>query len=214
MRKLILVIFLVGFSRVFAAFEIDILGQVTASTSFPIQQLKISGVKGSTEAIFGASLQVGNQFSMTNSLKGISVFADIRIDQESIAITLPSSGNTKNVRKTTGLNIGVGVTTKFLFGSVNSLVPRDTVLGFSLGAKVLANVTLSTSIPAITPFIDVFVEQRFFVSRKLALIGGLYLGADMTLYQSTDVGVLFNGMYISAYPSFNVGLGIGLHFGH
>lgn len=212
MRKLILVIFLVGFGRVFAAFEIDILGQLTASMSFPIQQVKTAKIKGSTEAIFGASLQIGNQFSMANSLKGISVLADIRIEQESIAITLP--GETKNVRKTTGLNAGLGLTTKFIFGSVNSLVPRDTIIGFGVGAKVLANVTLSTSIPAITPFIDVFVEQRFFVSRKLALVGGIHVGADMTLYQSTDVGILFNGMYISAYPSFNIGLCIGLHFGH
>lgn len=212
MRKLILVIFLVGFSRVFASFEIDILGQLTATTSFPMQQLKTAKIKGSTEAIFGAAIQIGNKFSMTNALKGISLLADIRIEQEAIAITLP--GETKMVRKTTGLNAGLGITTKFIFGSVNSLVPRDTILGFGLGAKVLANVTLSTSIPAITPFIDVFVEQRFFVSRKLALVCGIHIGGDMTLYQSTDVGILFNGMYISAYPSLNIGLSVGLHFGH
>ena len=215
MKKFVLVIFLAGFCKVFAAFEFDILGNLTATTSFPMTESRANKVSGSTEAIFGASLQIGNQFSMANALKGVSVFADVRIEQETIGITLP--GDTKTVTKKTGLNMGVGLTTKFIFGSVNSLVPRDTILGFGVGAKVLVNVqnvVLSTMIPVISPYIDVFVEQRFFVSRKLALIGGLHIGADMMIFQATDMGAFFNGIYVTAYPSMNIGLSIGLHFGH
>lgn len=215
MKKFVLVIFLAGFCNVFASFEFDILGNLAASTSFPMSESRANKVNGSTEAIFGATLQIGNQFSMTNALKGVSVFAEVLVEQESIAITLP--GDTKTVTKKTGLSLGAGLNTKFIFGSVNSLVPRDTILGFSAGAKIvvnLPNVILSTSIPIIVPYVDVFVEQRFFVSRKLALIGGLHVGMDMMIFQATDMGSLFNGIYVTAYPSLNIGLSIGLHFGH
>ena len=215
MKKFVLIIFLIGFCNVFGSFEFDILGNLTASTSFPMTESKANKVNGSTEAIFGATLQIGNQFSMNNALKGVSIFAEVLVEQETIALTLP--GDTKTVSKKTGLNLGAGFNTKFIFGSVNSLVPRDTILGFGLGAKILVNapdVILSTSIPIIIPYVDVFVEQRFFVSRKLALIGGLHIGMDMMIFQATDMGALFNGLYVTAYPSMNIGLSIGLHFGH
>lgn len=215
MKKLILIIFLVGFSKVFPAFEFDILGQLAASTSFPLAESKTTKVNGSTEARWGASLQIGYQFPKTNSLKGVSVFADIRVEQANIGLTFP--GDSKTVSKKTGLNIGAGFTSKFIFGSINSLVPRDTILGFGVGAKVMAyapDIILSTSIPVLTPYLDIFVEQRFFVSRKLALVGGINVGVDMMIFQSTDIGQLFNGIYITAYPSLSIGLSIGLHFGH
>lgn len=195
MKKLVLMIFLVGFSKVFPAFEFDILGQLAASTSFPLAESKTTKVNGSTEARWGASLQIGYQFSMTNSLKGVSIFADIRVEQANIGLTFP--GDTKTISKKTGLNLGLGFTSKFIFGSINSLVPRDTILGFGLGAKVMAyapDIILSTSIPIITPYLDIFVEQRFFVSRKLALVGGINVGVDMMMFQSTDMGQLFNGI--------------------
>ena len=98
MKKLVLIIFLVGFSRVFPAFEFDILGQLVASTSFPITVLKTVKVNGSTEAEFGASLQIGYQFPMTNSLKGVSVFCDIKVEQSIIGLTLPGTGKTTIAR--------------------------------------------------------------------------------------------------------------------
>ena len=216
MKKFVLVIFLVGFCRVFAAFEFDVLGQLAATTSFPIAESKVTKVNGSTEARWGAALQIGYQFQLTNSsLKGVSVFADIRVEQATIGLTFP--GDTKTVSKKTGLNIGAGFTSKFIFGSINSLVPRDTILGFGVGAKVMAyapDIILNTSIPILTPYLDIFVEQRFFVSRKLALVGGINVGVDMMIFQPTDIGQLFQGMYIRAYPSLSIGLSIGLHFGH
>ena len=249
MKKAVLIIFLVGFCKVFAAFEFDILGQLTASINFPmiIEPDVASYTKSSAAANFGVALQIGNQFSIppknlrsgrpmeapifnrgnqysAKEIKGVSVFFDLRIEQETIALgnnSLTQITNTNsinmNMYKMTGLNLGAGITTKFIFGSVNSLVPRDTILGFGVGAKVLVNVqnvVLSTMIPVISPYIDVFVEQRFFVSRKLALIGGLHIGADMMIFQATDMGAFFNGIYVTAYPSMNIGLSIGLHFGH
>lgn len=215
MKKLALIIFLIGFGKVFAAFEFDVLGQLAASTSLPIAESRTTKVSGSTEAKFGASLQIGYQFPMTNTLKGVSVFCDVKIEQATIGLTLP--GDTKMVTKKSGMNLGVGLTSKFIFGSVNSLVPRDTIIGFGVGIKILAyapNIILSTSIPTMTPYLDVFVEQRFFVSRKLALVGGINVGVDWMIFQATDIGSFFNGIYITAYPSLNIGLSIGLHFGH
>lgn len=216
MKKLVLIIFLTGCGSVFGAFEFDILGQLAANTSFPIAESKTTKINGSTEVRPNLSLQLGYQFSMTNvTLKGVSVLADIRVEQTIIGLTLP--GNSKTVTKKSALNLGVGLTSKFIFGSVNSLVPRDTILGFGVGIKITAyapDIIFSTSIPAMTPYLDIFVEQRFFVSRKLALVGGINVGFDMFIFQSTDVGPLFNGIFISAYPSLSIGLSIGLHFGH
>ena len=144
-----------------------------------------------------------------------SALLEYKKSKANIAITFP--GDTKTVSKKTGLNLGLGFTSKFIFGSINSLVPRDTILGFGVGAKVMAyapDIILSTRMPILAPYLDLFVEQRFFVSRKLALVGGINVGVDMMMFQSTDVGQLFNGMYITAFPSLNVGLSIGLHFGH
>lgn len=215
MKKLVLIIFLAGCGSVFGAFEFDILGQLAATTSFPIAESKTTKINGSTEVRPNLSLQLGYQFPMTNTLKGISVFADIRIEQTIIGLTFP--GNSKTVTKKSALNLGVGLTSKFIFGSVNSLVPRDTILGFGVGIKIVTyapDIIFTTSIPAMSPYLDVFVEQRFFVSRKLALVGGINVGVDMLIFQSTDISQLFNGMYISAYPSLSIGLSIGLHFGN
>lgn len=234
MKKLVLIIFLVGFSRVFAAFEVDVLGQLAASFGVPIVQsvytdggnkfsaTKTSAntrlkVKGSTEARFSGSVQIGYQFPKTNSLKGVGVFCNIKIEQFSMGT---STNDGKNFLKKEGFNLGVGLTTKFIFGSINSLVPRDTIIGFGLGAKVLVapKIEFSSPIPPpITPYVDLFVEQRFFVARKLALVGGINVGVDFMIYQFSDDGTaLFGGYgpYMTAYPSLSIGLNIGLHFGN
>ena len=215
MKTFVLVIFLVVSCNVFASFEFDILGQLIAATSFPIASSKTTKINGSTEAEWCATLQIGYQIKNNNYLKGVSIFGDIKVEQSIIGLTFP--GDSKTVTKKTGLNVGAGLTTKFIFGSINSLVPRDTIIGFGVGAKVMAyapDIVLNYSIPIITPYIDLFLEQRFFVSRKLALVGGINIGADMMIFQTTDVGTLFNGLYITAYPSLNIGISIGLHFGN
>ena len=229
MKKLVLIIFLVGFSRVFAAFEVDVLGQLAASFGVPIAQpfyTNTSGTsgsnrtkfKGSTEARLSGSVQIGYQFPMTNSLKGIGVFCNIKIEQFSIGTSID---NGKNFLKKEGFNLGVGLATKFIFGSINSLVPRDTIIGFGLGAKVLVPTKFdfpSPIPPVITPYVDLFVEQRFFVARKLALVGGINVGIDFMIHQFTDpYGTsLFGtyGPYMTAYPTLSIGLNIGLHFGN
>lgn len=236
MKKLVLIIFLVGFSRVFPAFEVDVLGQLAASFGLPmagrfytdgsnVSVTQRSGytrgrVKGSTEARFGGSVQIGYQFSMTNSLKGIGVFCNIKIEQFSMGT---STNDGKNFYKREGFNLGVGLATKFIFGSINSLVPRDTIIGFGLGAKVLVapKIDFSSPIPPpITPYVDLFVEQRFFVARKLALVGGINVGIDLMIYYPADpYGYALFGNYgaimtFPVYPSLSIGLNIGLHFGN
>ena len=257
MKKAVLIIFLVGFCKVFAAFEFDILGQLTASINFPmiIEPDVASYTKSSAAANFGVALQIGNQFSIppknlrsgrpmeapifnrgnqysAKELKGVSVFFDLRIEQETIAlgnndittITNFTNETTKNMARVTGLNLGAGITTKFIFGSVNSLVPRDTILGFSLGAKLLLNLfgvdaaMLGVGArPVITPYIDLFVEQRFFVARKFALVGGINIGADIMIAflneNLRDFFVLKSNVF-PIYPSLNIGFSLGLHFGH
>ena len=236
MKKLVLIIFLVGFSRVFPAFEVDVLGQLAASFGLPIAQSVYTAngtnfystqqantarlrVKGSTEARLSGSVQIGYQFPMTNSLKGVGVFCNIKIEQFSMGT---STNDGKNFYKREGFNLGVGLTTKFIFGSINSLVPRDTIIGFGLGAKVLVapKIDFVGFPPPITPYVDLFVEQRFFVSRKLALVCGINVGIDLMIYQPADpYGYALFGHYgaymmFPAYPSLSIGLNIGLHFGN
>lgn len=237
MKKLVLIIFLVGFSRVFAAFEVDVLGQLAASFGLPIAQSVYTAngtnfystpqqantarlrVKGSTEARLSGSVQIGYQFPMTNSLKGVGVFCNIKIEQFSMGT---STNDGKNFYKREGFNLGVGLTTKFIFGSINSLVPRDTIIGFGLGAKVLVapKIDFVGFPPPITPYVDLFVEQRFFVARKLALVCGINVGIDLMIYQPADpYGYALFGHYgaymmFPAYPSLSIGLNIGLHFGN
>lgn len=235
MKKLVLIIFLVGFSRVFAAFEVDVLGQLAASFGLPMPQAVYTKdgtnfyarpqadmtrlrVKGSTEARLSGSVQIGYQFPMTNSLKGIGVFCNIKIEQFSMGT---STNDGKSFNKREGFNLGVGLATKFIFGSINSLVPRDTIIGFGLGAKVLVAPKIDFGFPPpITPYIDLFVEQRFFVARKLALVCGINVGIDLMIYQPADPnGYALFGHYgafmiFPAYPSLSIGLNIGLHFGN
>lgn len=254
MKKFVLVIFLVGFCKVFGSFEFDILGQLTASTSFPIAANTNSpDGKSSTAANFGVSLQIGNQYSIRKvindkpmeapimnsmsiknqtspkELKAVSVLLDIRLENETINLGKnlnlngqPLSNAGYNMTTITGLNLGAGITTKFIIGSVNSLVPRDIILGFSLGAKLLVNlfsvdVALFGSgvFPVITPYIDLFVEQRFFVARKFALVGGINIGADIMIAQNYDLADLLSKRNVMAYyPSFNIGVSLGMHFGN
>ena len=233
MKRAILIIFLAGFCKLFAEFEFDILGNITASTSFPVSQpttpINNSKILSSTEAIFGASLQIGGQIPK-DSIKGISVLLDIKIENETIVLGTNSAtkygdmtlNGAKDMVKITGLNLGLGLATKFIFGSVNSLVPRDTVFGFGIGAKVLASsqdVNLGGGI-VLTPYLDIFVEQRFFLSRKLAFVCGINIGADMVISSfSYGLDLFFiyynqNANVMPFYPSLNIGLSIGLHFGN
>lgn len=235
MKKLVLIIFLVGFSRVFPAFEVDVLGQLAASFGLPMPQAVYTKdgtnfyarpeanmtrlrVKGSTEARLSGSVQIGYQFPMTNSLKGIGVFCNIKIEQFSMGT---STNDGKSFNKREGFNLGVGLATKFIFGSINSLVPRDTIIGFGLGAKVLVAPKIDFGFPPpITPYVDLFVEQRFFVARKLALVCGINVGIDLMIYYPADPnGYALFGHYgafmiFPAYPSLSIGLNIGLHFGN
>lgn len=257
MKKFVCVIFLVGFCNVFASFEFDILGQLTASTGITIEDVnkvqagKMVSVKGTTSAIFGASLQIGNQYPINKrlnpdkpmeapimnsmsienqnspkELKAVSVLLDIKIEQETIAIVENSSlGLTNkstlnaNMYKMSGLNLGAGITTKFIIGKVNSLVPRDTILGFSLGAKVLVNLievnaTVLGIPPIFTPYIDFFAEQRFFVARKFALVGGINIGVDIMLPKHDLINLFDKLGLMKVYPSFNIGVSLGMHFGN
>lgn len=233
MKRAVLIIFLAGFCKLFAEFEFDILGNITASTSFPIAQPKnpiyTNKILSSTEAIFGLSLQIGGQIPQ-NSIKGVSVLLDIKIENETIVLGTNSENSYNNYKlnsakdmvKITGLNLGLGLTTKFIFGSVNSLVPRDTVFGFGIGAKVLAasqDINLGGGI-VLTPYFDIFVEQRFFISRKLAFVCGINIGADIVI-SSLNYGLDFfllgynpSANIMPYYPSLNIGLSIGLHFGN
>lgn len=233
MKRAVLIIFLAGFCKLFAEFEFDILGNITASTSFPISAPKnpiyTNKILGSTEAIFGLSLQIGGQIPQ-NSIKGVSVLLDIKIENETIVLGTNSENSynkfklnsAKDMVKITGLNLGLGLTTKFIFGSVNSLVPRDTVFGFGIGAKVLAasqDINLGGGI-VLTPYFDIFVEQRFFISRKLAFVCGINIGADIVI-SSLNYGLDFfllgynpSANIMPYYPSLNIGLSIGLHFGN
>lgn len=255
MKKFVLVIFLLGFCKVFGSFEFDILGQLTASTSFPVAANTNSpSGKSSTAANFGVSLQIGNQYivnrrlkldkpmeapimnsmSIENQpspkeLKAVSVLLDIRLENETISLgkNLSFEGSLSNANNNmttmTGLNLGAGITTKFIIGSVNSLVPKDIILGFSLGAKLLVNlfsvdVTLFGAgiFPVITPYIDLFVEHRFFVARKFALVGGINIGADIVIAQNVDLGglLLLRNNVMPYYPSLNIGVSLGMHFGN
>lgn len=233
MKRAVLIIFLAGFCKLFAEFEFDILGNITASTSFPIAQptapIYTNKILSSTEAIFGLSLQIGGQIPH-NSIKGVSVLLDIKIENETIVLGTNSENSYNNYKlnsakdmvKITGLNLGLGLTTKFIFGSVNSLVPRDTVFGFGIGAKVLAasqDINLGGGI-VLTPYFDIFVEQRFFISRKLAFVCGINIGTDIVI-SSLNYGLDFfllgynpSANIMPYYPSLNIGLSIGLHFGN
>lgn len=252
MKKFVFVIFLVGFCNVFASFEFDILGQLTASTGITIAQPSgnniLPSITGTTSAIFGASLQIGNQYPINKrlnpdkpmeapimnsmsienqnspkELKAVSVLLDIKIEQETIAIVengvLDLNTPSANMYKMSGLNLGAGITTKFIIGKVNSLVPRDTILGFSLGAKVLVNLigvkaTVLSIPPVVTPYVDLFVEQRFFVARKFALVGGINIGFDIMIPQHSLATFFTNKKLTSVYPSFNIGVSLGMHFGN
>lgn len=259
MKKFVLVIFLVGFCKVFGSFEFDILGQLTASTGInitkPGENSLMPDVKGTTSAIFGASLQIGNQYPVNRrlkldkpmeapimnsmsienqdspkELKAVSVLFDLKIEQETIALvgtsgldlTIGRTSTTppdKNMYKMSGLNLGAGIATKFIIGKVNSLVPRDTILGFGVGVKVLVNLinvqaTILSIPPIFTPYIDFFAEQRFFVARKFALVGGINIGVDIMIPRH-DLYTLFNNLkFYEVYPSFNIGVSLGMHFGN
>ena len=203
MKKLILVIFLVSFSTVFPAFEVDVIGQLSAVTGFPILDSQTVKINGSTEVRPDLSVQ------------GISLLGDVMIEQTTIGITYP--GDKKIVNKESGLSMGLGFTTKFVIGNVNSLIPRDTVLGVGVAAKALIyapNIVLTMTPPPISIYFKTFVEQRFFISRQLAFVVGLNLYVDYMLPMTYKVDQLFMGYFVTSYLDLGIGLSVGLHFGN
>lgn len=212
MKKIIIMIFLMSFTKLFPAFETDILVNLAASSSFPVLDSKTIKVNGSTEVKPEFSLQLGYQFPINRGLKGFSFLLDINAEQSIIGISYP--GSQKVVNKETAINVGGGLAFKFIIGSANSLVPRDTVLGFTAGAKAMVYTPelILNQLPLI-PFGKVFIEQRFFVSRNLALVLGINVGYDFVMFSGNDVHQLFMGYYVTSYSYVNIGMSLGLHFG-
>lgn len=215
MKKLILVIFLVSFSTLFPAFEVDVIGELSAVTGFPILDSQTVKINGSTEVRPDLSVQIGYMLPMQNGLKGISLLGDVMIEQTTIGITYP--GDKKIVNKESGLSMGLGFTTKFVIGNVNSLIPRDTVLGVGVAAKALIyapNIVLTMTPPPISIYFKTFVEQRFFIFRQLAFVVGLNLYVDYMLPMTYKVDQLFMGYFVTSYLDLGIGLSVGLHFGN
>lgn len=212
MKKIIILIFLISFGKLFPAFETDILINLASSISFPLMDSKTVKVNGSTEVKPEFSLQLGYQFPINRGLKGFSFLFDINAEQATIGVSYP--GNQKVVNKESGINVGGGLAFKFIIGSANSLVPRDSVLGFTLGAKamVFTPELILNQLPLI-PFGKIFVEQRFFVSRNLAIVLGINVGYDFMMFSGNDVHQLFMGYYVTSYSYVNIGVSLGLHFG-
>ena len=212
MKRIIVLIFLISFSKLFPAFEADILVNLAASSSFPLLDSKTIKVNGSTEVKPEFNVQLGYQFPINKGLKGFSFLVDIMAEQSTIGVSYP--GNQKVVNKESGLSVGGGFAFKFIIGSANSLVPRDTVIGFTVGAKAMVYTPelILNQLPLI-PYGKVYVEQRFFVSRNLALVLGVNVGYDYLMFSGNDVHQLFMGYYVTSYSFVNIGISLGIHFG-
>ena len=91
----------------------------------------------------------------------------------------------------------------------------DLAVGLASGVKLtplIEGVRRPTKIPY-SPYVRLFLEDRIYVTEKIALIAGLDIYYEYMFFDKSDRNRLFAGYNINKHHSLGIAVTIGLHFG-
>ena len=207
LKIFIITSFLIISSALFPAAELEILPKFGMTDSWT------DLTKGVWKPKVDINLQAGYNLPINKGMfRGMSFLFDFGINTGMISIAHKYEKYKVNQITTTELYGGLAL--KFiLMGEPSS--PVDLAFGVASGVKfipLIEGVRKPTKIPY-SPYVRLFLEDRIYVTEKMALIAGLDIYYEYMFFDKNDRNRLFAGYNINKHHSLGADITIGLHFG-
>ena len=207
LKIFIITSFLIISSALFPAAELEILPKFGMTDSWT------DLTKGVWKPKVDINLQAGYNLPVNKGMfRGVSFLFDFGINTGMISIAHIEEKYKVNQITTTELYGGLAL--KFiLMGEPSS--PVDLAFGVASGVKfipLIEGVRKPTKIPY-SPYVRLFLEDRIYVTEKMALIAGLDIYYEYMFFDKNDRNRLFAGYNINKHHSLGADITIGLHFG-
>ena len=207
LKIFIITSFLVISSALFPEAELEILPKFGMTDSWT------DLTKGVWKPKVDINLQAGYNLPVNKGMfRGVSFLFDFGINTGMISIAHIEEKYKVNQIDTIELYGGLAL--KFiLMGEPSS--PVDLAFGVASGIKfipLIEGVRKPTKIPY-SPYVRLFLEDRIYVTEKMALIAGLDIYYEYMFFDKNDRNRLFAGYNINKHHSLGADITIGLHFG-
>ena len=207
LKIFIITSFLIISSALFPAAELEILPKFGMTDSWT------DLTKGVWKPKVDINLQAGYNLPVNKGMfRGMSFLLDFGINTGMISIAHIDEKYKVNQITTTELYGGLAL--KFiLMGEPSS--PVDLAFGVASGVKfipLIEGIRKPTKIPY-SPYVRLFLEDRIYVTEKMALIAGLDIYYEYMFFDKNDRNRLFAGYNINKHHSLGADITIGLHFG-
>lgn len=207
LKIFIITSFLIISSALFPAAELEILPKFGMTDSWT------DLTKGVWKPKVDINLQAGYNLPVNKGMfRGVSFLFDFGINTGMISIA--HIDEKYKVNQIDTIELYGGLALKFiLMGEPSS--PVDLAFGVASGVKfipLIEGVRKPTKIPY-SPYVRLFLEDRIYVTEKMALIAGLDIYYEYMFFDKNDRNRLFAGYNINKHHSLGADITIGLHFG-
>ena len=206
LKIFIIISFLAISSALFPAAELEILPKFGITSSWTDLTKDVWKPKVDINIQAGYNLPVNK-----GMFRGVSFLFDFGIDTGAISIAL--TDEQYKVNQLTTIDLYGGLALKFIITDNISAV--DLAVGLASGIKftpLIEGVRKPTKIPY-SPYVRLFLEDRIYVTEKIALIAGLDIYYEYMFFDKSDRNRLFAGYNINKHHSLGADIMIGLHFG-
>ena len=206
LKIFIIISFLAISSALFPAAELEILPKFGITSSWTDLTKDVWKPKVDINIQAGYNLPVNK-----GMFRGVSFLFDFGINTGAISIAHTDEKYKINQLDTTELYGGLAL--KFILMGDTPMV--DLAVGLASGVKLTAlieGVRKPTKIPY-SPYVRLFLEDRIYVTEKIALIAGLDIYYEYMFFDKSDRNRLFAGYNINKHHSIGADIMIGLHFG-
>lgn len=207
LKIFIITSFLAISSALFPAAELEILPKFGMTDSWT------DLTKGVWKPKVDINLQAGYNLPINKGMfRGMSFLFDFGINTGMISIAHTDEKYKVNQITTTELYGGLAL--KFILTGEPSS-PVDLAFGVASGVKfipLIEGIRKPTKIPY-SPYVRLFLEDRIYVTEKMALIAGLDIYYEYMFFDKNDRNRLFAGYNINKHHSLGADITIGLHFG-
>lgn len=206
LKIFIITSFLAISSALFPAAELEILPKFGMTDSWT------DLTKGVWKPKVDINLQAGYNLPINKGMfRGMSFLFDFGINTGMISIAHTDEKYKVNQIMTTELYGGLAL--KFIL--TDNISPVDLAFGVASGVKfipLIEGIRKPTKIPY-SPYVRLFLEDRIYVTEKMALIAGLDIYYEYMFFDKNDRNRLFAGYNINKHHSLGADITIGLHFG-
>lgn len=207
LKMFIITSFLIISSALFPAAELEILPKFGMTDSWT------DLTKGVWKPKVDINLQAGYNLPVNKGMfRGVSFLFDFGINTGMISIA--HIDEKYKVNQIDTIELYGGLALKFILAGEPSS-PVDLAFGVASGVKfipLIEGVRKPTKIPY-SPYVRLFLEDRIYVTEKMALIAGLDIYYEYMFFDKNDRNRLFAGYNINKHHSIGADITIGFHFG-